>query len=334
MTEPKTLQEAIKVYSDQDTCLGYLAKKRWPDGVVICPTCGGTQVHFLKSRRLWQCVNEHPRRQFSIKVGTVMEDSPIGLDKWLAAMWMICNDKNGISSYEIHRGLGITQKSAWFLMHRIRLAMQENGTIFRKLSGHVEVDETFIGGKARNMHKSKRERVVYGRGTAGKVVVMGTLQRGNDQGPSQVTAQVVENRHVETLQGAVKKNVEKGSTLYSDEFSGYAGLKSEYDHKVINHADEYVRGLVHTQGMENFWSLLKRGLHGTYVSVEPFHLFRYIDEQAFRFNNRATKKHPMNDGERFRLVTSNIGGKRLTYQELTGKVGKPRPELPDSSVPS
>jgi transposase-like protein len=326
MTEPKTLQEAIIRYSDQDYCLQYLAKKRWPDGVVICPTCGSKEVHFLKTRRLWQCVNEHVRRQFSIKVGTVMEDSAIGLDKWLCAMWMLANDKNGISSYEIHRGLGITQKSAWFLMHRIRLAMQ-NGGIFRKLSGHVEVDETFIGGKARNMHKSKRDNVITGRGTAGKVVVMGTLKRTSDKGPSQVMAEVVENRHVDTLQNVVKKNIRKGSKLYSDEFSAYAGLENEYDHKVINHADEYVRGLIHTNGMENFWSLLKRGLHGTYVSVEPFHLFRYIDEQAFRFNNRGNKKHPMNDAERFSLVTSNLSGKRLTYQELTGKGSqKPRPE--------
>jgi hypothetical protein len=203
MTEPKTLQEAIKFYADQDNCLAYLAGKRWPDGVVICPTCGGKQVHFLKSRRLWQCVNDHERRQFSIKVGTVMEDSPIGLDKWLMAMWMLANCKNGISSYEIHRAIGITQKSAWFLMHRIRLAMQ-NGGIFRKLSGHVEVDETFIGGKARNMHKNKRKFAV-GPGGAGKVIVMGTLQRTNSKGPSQVRAQVIEDRDVDNLHGVVTR---------------------------------------------------------------------------------------------------------------------------------
>ena len=322
--EPKTLQEAIVFYSNQDNCLAYLAKKRWPDGVVICPTCGSNQVHFLKPRRVWQCVNEHPRRQFSIKVGTVMEDSPLGLDKWLIAMWALANDKNGISSYEVHRALGITQKTAWFLGHRIRLAMQ-NGGIFRKLSGHVEVDETFIGGKARNMHKSKREQMIHGRGTAGKVVVIGTLKRTSEDGPSQMHADVVENRHTETLQGYVKSKVRKGSKLYSDEFSAYAGLENEYDHRVINHAIEYVSGLIHTNGAENFWSLFKRCLHGTYVSVEPFHLFRYIDEQEFRFNKRGNKKHPMNDSDRFNLVVSQITDKRLTYKALTGKTQeKPR----------
>ncbi|HLJ25072.1 MAG TPA: IS1595 family transposase [Candidatus Angelobacter sp.] len=324
MTEPKTLQEAILYFGNQNNCLAYLANKRWPDGVVICPTCGGNQVHFLHSRGLWQCVNKHTRRQFSIKVGTVMEDSPIGLDKWLCAMWMLTNDKNGISSYEIHRGLGITQKSAWFLMHRIRLAMQENGTIFRKLTGHVEVDETFIGGKARNMHKAKRKAKIQGRGATGKVVVMGLMERGGH-----VRAQVIPERDKPTVQGVVREHVSEGSSVYTDELVAYLGLDDKYSHEIINHAEEYVRGLVHTNGMENFWSLLKRGLHGTYVSVEPFHLFRYIDEQSFRFNHRATPKHPMTDADRFRLVTSQIAGKRLTYKELTGKeMEKPRPEIP------
>src|SRR5215467_1982440 len=210
------------------------------------------------------------------------------------------------------------------MLQRIRKAMQTKDYI-RKMSGHVEVDETFIGGKARNMHKNKRKLAV-GPGVIGKVIVMGALQRGSDKGPSQVRAEVIEDRDVDTLHGMVKKNVRRGSKLYSDELGSYSGLEYDYDREVINHAEEYVRGLVHTNGMENFWSLLKRGLHGTYVSVEPFHLFRYIDEQSFRFDNRATKKHPMNDDDRFRMVTSNIGGKRLTYQELTGKVGKPRPE--------
>src|SRR5579864_1340669 len=315
MTEPKTLQEAILYFGNPDNALNYLAKKRWPDGVVICPTCGGKQIHFLKTRRLWQCVNEHPRRQFSIKVGTVMEDSPIGLDKWLCAMWMICNDKNGISSYEIHRGLGITQKSAWFLLHRIRFAMHDGGSIFRKLSGHVEVDETFIGGKARNMHSQRRRRLMIGqRGVINKTIVFGMLERGGH-----VSAHVVPERDKSTLHPIIKQHVDKGSAVYTDELRSYDGLANEYSHEVINHAEKYVRGLVHTNGMENFWSLLKRGLHGTYISVEPFHLFRYIDEQAFRFNNRGTKHTPMNDADRFRLVTSQLADKRLTYKTLTGK---------------
>src|SRR5438445_7370862 len=304
--EPKTLQEAITYFSNQDNCLAYLSKKRWPDGKVICPTCGGSQVHFLATRRLWQCVNDHERRQFSIKVGTIMEDSAIGLDKWMCAIWMISNDKNGISSYEIHRALGVTQKSAWFLGHRIRLAMQ-NGTL-AKLQGHVEVDETFIGGKARFMHKNKRAKVVK-RGPSGKTIVVGVLERGG-----KVRTEVVENRERAAVQAIVRQNVEKGSDLYTDEWSAYFGLNAEYAHQIINHAESYVDGQIHTNGLENFWSLLKRSLKGTYISVEPFHLFRYLDEQVFRFNRRK-----LNDFHRFLLVLGTVADRRLTYASLTGK---------------
>jgi transposase-like protein len=314
--EPKTLQEAIVYFSNPNHCLAYLAKKRWPNGVVICPTCGSNQVHFLPTRRLWQCAVKHKRQQFSIKVGTVMEDSAIGLDKWLCAMWMICNDKNGISSYEIHRSIGVTQKSAWFMAHRIRLGMQDD--FMGKLRGHVEVDETFIGGKARFMHKSKRAKV-FKRGPSGKTIVVGVLQRGGD-----VRTQVVENRERKAVQTIVRENVEPGTQLSTDEWSAYFGLSDEYTHKIINHADAYVDGQVHTNGLENFWSLLKRGLKGTYVSVEPFHLFRYLDEQMFRFNNRAKKYQFVSDNDRFQMVTSQLVGKRLTYQQLTGK-GMERP---------
>ena len=316
--EPKTLQEAITYFSDLDNCLAYLAKKRWPDGVVICPTCGGKEIHFLKTRRLWQCVTEHERRQFSIKVGTIMEDSAIGLDKWLSAMWMISNDKNGISSYELHRCLGVTQKSAWFLSHRIRLAMQSGS--LGKLQGHVEVDETFIGGKARFMHKAKRARVGK-QGLYNKSIIMGMLER-----KGKVRAQVVDNRERQIITAIIRENVEPGSQLSTDDWGAYYGLYKEYAHQIVNHAEQYVHGQVHTNGLENFWSLLKRGLKGTYVSVEPFHLFRYLDEQMFRYNNRATKKQFIGDGDRFRMVASNLAG-RLTYQQLTGKgMEKPRPE--------
>src|SRR4029077_19700748 len=171
--EPKTLQEAIIYFADEDNCLKYLVAKRWPNGVT-CPTCSAKDVTFLANQRRWKCRHGHDRPQFSVKVGTVMEDSPIPLSKWLMAMWQIVNCKNGISSYEVHRAIGITQKSAWFLDHRIRFALgmtSESKTPFRRrtsrlLSGHVEADETFIGGKARNMHKEKRARKITG--TAGK----------------------------------------------------------------------------------------------------------------------------------------------------------------------
>lgn len=317
--EPETLQEAILYFSKPENCREYLVARRWPDGVT-CPKCGSKNVLFLEKYNRWHCRQKHDAPQFTLKTGTIFEDSPISLDKWLTAMWMVINCKNGVSSYEIHRALKVTQKSAWFMDHRIRLALQGKSTV--KLGGsgkEVEVDETFIGGKARNMHQEKRKRMIHGRGTAGKVVVMGALQRSGDHGPSQVQAEIIENRHINTMHDVVKKNVHPGSTLYSDEFSAYAGLEKEYDHEVINHAYEYVQGLVHTQGMENFWSLLKRGLGGTYVSVEPFHLHRYISEQAFRFNNRGNKKNPVTDSDRFDLAVRQIVGKRITYKELTGK---------------
>lgn len=308
--EPKTLQEAITYFSNLDNCLAYLANKRWPDGKVICPTCGSDQVHFLSTRRLWQCVNEHKRRQFSIKVGTIMEDSAIGLDKWLAAMWMIANDKNGISSYELHRCLGVTQKSAWFMAHRIRTAMQDaHGG---KLNGHVEVDETFIGGKARFMHADRRARYSANPYT-NKTIVGGMLQRDG-----KVKTIVLPNRDRSTLQAMVKDSVEYDSHLSTDDCTGYWGLYKNYMHQIVDHAETYVAGQVHTNGIENFWSCLKRGLKGTYVSIEPFHLFRYLDEQVFRYNNRATKKHFVGDGERFQMVVSQIGDKRLTFDQLTG----------------
>ena len=286
----------------------------------MCPHCGSKEVRFLATRRLWECKSKHAKRQFSVKVNTIFEDSPISLDKWLLAVWMIANCKNGVSSYEIHRAIGVTQKSTWFMMHRIRLAL-DLGT-FHKLGGgpenEVEVDETFVGGKLRNMHKDKK--AIYGsiRGAVGKTVVMGLLDRGRKE----VRAKVVPNTQRETLQPQVNKEVKHGSTVYTDEAVAYEGLSYKYVHDVINHMEKYVNGRVHTNGIENFWSLLKRGIGGTYVAVEPFHLSRYVDEQVFRYNNRATADNPMNDFARFSLAVSNIVGKRITYKELTGKEGE------------
>jgi len=311
MESPQTLQEAIIYFADYDHCHEFMVKLRWPDGKVTCPRCGSDHVIYLEKARAWKCYAKHASAKFSLKTGTVFEDSPIGLDKWLPVTWMLVNDKNGISSWEIHRAMGVTQKTAWFMLQRVRLAMQ--GETHGKLSGEVEIDETFIGGKARNMHPAKRREKIQGRGPAGKVVVMGMLQRGG-----KVRTAVIANRDKETLHEHVQKNVRKGSNVFTDELVSYWGLNDKYIHEIINHAEEYVRGNVHTNGMENFWALLKRGLNGTYVSVEPFHLFRYIDEQAFRFNNR----NAMTDADRFALVLSQIVGKRLTYAELTGKKGE------------
>jgi transposase-like protein len=313
--EPKTLQEAILYFSDPDNCHHYIVVRRWPNGVA-CPTCGSTDLYFIPPRRLWQCKNKHPRRQFSVKVGTIFEDSPLGLDKWLTAMWMIANCKNGISSYEIARDLHITQKSAWFMLHRIRKAMQSQ--TFIKFAGEIEVDETFIGGKARNMHVAQRQRRITGTGGKDKTAVMGILERGG-----KVKTTVIEDRKKRTLQAEVKKHIEAGAALYSDDLKSYEGLAGEYAHKVINHAVAYVDGKVHTNGLENFWSLLKRGLNGTYVSVEPYHLFRYLDEQTFRYNNRKD----LDDAGRFSLAVKQIVGQRVTYAALTGKNYNPQKYL-------
>ncbi len=303
---PRTLLEAIRYFSDPDRCLAFMVSLRWPDGI-RCPRCDSESHTFLTTRRLWKC--KGCQKQFSVKVGTIMEDSPIGLDKWLTAIWLIANAKNGISSYEIHRSIGVTQKTAWFLLHRIRLAMQ-TGT-FQKLAGQVEVDETFIGGKARNMHASKRAEKIKGRGPTGKVVVMGLLKRHGE-----VRTRVVDDRGRETLHGGIHEHVEAGSEVFTDALASYTGLDPEYVHRVIDHAEKYVDGVVHTNGIENFWSLLKRCIHGTYVSVEPFHLFRYLDEEAFRFNTRKDT-----DGTRFTDVVRSVAGKRLTYAGLIGDAG-------------
>jgi transposase-like protein len=313
-TTPKTLLEAVRYFSDLDACHNYMTNVRWPDGKVTCPDCGSDQVGCIASRRMFQCKNKDCRRQFSVKVGTIMEDSPIGLDKWLAAIWMIVNAKNGISSWEIHRAIGVTQKSAWFLLHRIRLAMQ-TGT-FQKLKGTTESDETFIGGKAKFMHADKRAERIQGRGTVGKTIVQGILERGNGEQISQVHVNVVPDQKKGTLTGNVRAKVEKGAEVFTDTLRSYEGLSDSYAHAMVDHsAGEYVRGNVHTNSMENFWALVKRCLKGTYVAVAPWHLFRYLDEEAFRFNRRD-----LDDAGRFARVMAKIAGKRLTYQELSGRL--------------
>lgn len=314
--EPQTLQEAILFFAHPDNCREYLVAHRWPDGVT-CPRCGSKKVLLQTKYNRWQCGAKHASRQFTAKTGTIFEDSPISLDKWLLAMWQVVNCKNGISSYEIHRAIGVTQKTAWFMDHRIRCALGVAAS--GKFSGHVEADETFIGGKARNMHKEKRERRITGTGGKDKTAVMGILERGLD-GTSKVRTTVIPNRRKRAIQEQVRKHVEAGSALYSDSLLSYDGL-DEFQHQVIDHAVTYVEGNVHTNGLENFWSLLKRGITGTYVSVEPFHLYRYLDEQAFRFNNRK-----LTDGERFSAAVSGIVGKRLTFDRLTGKLPDDRPQ--------
>jgi len=242
MNGPTTLQEAILYFSDPNRCREYVVARRWPNGIT-CPRCGSTKVTFLEKYNRWQCGSRHANRQFTLKTGTIFEDSPLGMDKWLAAMWQVVNCKNGISSYEVHRAMGVTQKTAWFMDHRIRLALRMGS--FEKMTGEIEIDETFIGGKARNMHVEKRERRITGTGGKDKTPVMGILERGG-----KVRTSVVENRRKKTLQSEVKKQVEAGSALYSDALLSYEGLSGEYAHQVIDHAVAYVDGKVHTNGLE------------------------------------------------------------------------------------
>jgi transposase-like protein len=309
----KTLQSAVVFFSEYENCRKVMMQLRWPDGAVKCPRCGSEKLTYLAKNRVWKCYAGHPCPKFSLKTGTIFEDSPLGLDKWLAALWLVVNCKNGVSSCESARDLGVTQKTAWFMNHRLRFALNE-GSFGDKLSGEVEVDETFIGGKARNMHKSKREEKITGRGPEGKTIVAAVLERHGE-----VRASVIETRRKKPLQEMVRQHVEEGSNVYSDALKSYDGLAGDFTHQVIDHAVAYVDGQIHTNGLENFWSLLKRGLNGTYISVEPFHLFRYVDEQAFRYNNRED----MDDSDRFVLALSRITGKRLTYEHLTGKDREP-----------
>jgi transposase-like protein len=299
------LVAAIRHYSNPLTCIEEVASVKWANGKAVCPRCESKRNSFLKTRLMWKCLD--CKKQFSVKVGTIFEDSPVGLDKWLCAMWMLANCKNGVSSYEVARALEVTQKTAWFMLHRIRFA-QHHGTI-NKMTGVVEADETFIGGKARNMHASKRADVIHGRGPEGKAIVFGLLERKTGK----VKTSVVGTRRKQHLHAEIRANVAPGAELNTDALKSYDGLE-EYTHKVVDHAEQYVDGTVHTNRLENFWSLLKRSIKGTYVSVEPFHLFRYLDEQSFRYNERTAT-----DTQRFQKVLGSVAGKRLTWNHLTSQ---------------
>lgn len=322
---PQTLQEAIVYFSDPERAFVYAVNLRWPDGRIACPRCGNDKHSFVKTRLLWFC--KGCKKQFTVKVGTIFEDSPIGLDKWMTAAWMIVNCKNGISSHELARNLGVTQKSAWFMLHRIREALRNmNKGGMGGDGGIVEVDETFVGGKAEFMHKDKKKNLKLRwwsdkewrkqQSHFAKTPVMGIIDRETRE----VRCRVVPNVRRHMLQKEILKQVGGGTTVCTDDLGSYRCLPLDrFVHQVVDHAKEYVRGQVHTNGLENFWSLLKRGLKGTYVAVEPFHLSRYVDEQVFRFNNRKYGEHKVTDAERFSLAMAQVAGKRLTYADLTGK---------------
>jgi|HubBroStandDraft_1064217.scaffolds.fasta_scaffold18749_2 transposase-like protein len=308
----KTLMQAVTHFADLNAAHDFFTKMRWPDGVV-CPRCGSTDVRYSPTYRRFECSHKHDRRQFTVKTGTIMEDSPMGLDKWAVAFWLEVNAKNSISSYEIHRALGITQKSAWFMLHRIRFAVK-SGT-FTKMGGNgpIECDETYVGGLSKNMHLSRRRKAITGTGGTNKAAVMGLLERHSEKGKSQVRAKVIKNADRDTLHSVIRSNVEQGSHIYTDAWKAYRQLGPEYFHQFVDHAEAYVKGVVHTNGMENFWSLFKRCVKGTHISIDPVHLDAYIDSEAFRFNHRK-----LDDGQRFTLAVQSMSGKRLTYKALIG----------------
>lgn len=316
MDAPNTLLEAIQYFSDEHVCIAAVAQMHWPDGVE-CPACLAKEPYWLETQKRWKC--RKCRKQFSVKVDTIFEDSPISLTKWLPALWLLSNCKNGVSSWEIHRALGVTQKTAWFMLHRLRLVLRGNdmGTKLGGSGSEVESDETYIGGKAQNMHRKNRLQMGARTGLS-KTIVMGQL----DREAGKVRAQIIPFAKREHMEKNVQKNVKFGSKLYTDQHVGYDRMRYRYDHETVNHMETYVNGRVHTNGIENFWSLLKRQLGGTYVAVEPYHLHRYVDEQVFRFNNRATKKVNRTDADRFAIALAQVANKRLTYAELTGKVGE------------
>jgi transposase-like protein len=304
---PETLMEAVRYFADLSVCDEYMRRIKWPRGRIVCPHCGGTRIGEIASRHLLRC--KDCRRQFSHKVGTIFEDSPLGLDKWFVAVWCIANARNGISSHELGRALGVRQPTAWFMLHRIREAMASDG--FDKFDGPAEADTTYVGGKADNMHAKRRERVITGRGPVGKTAVHAVLQRTTEAGPSQIAAAPIGAETADKLLRDVRSHVRYGAAIYTDESPAYRELCLTHRHGSVDHSQRYVDGDAHTNGVENFWTLFKRAVKGTYVAVAPFHVGRYVTEEAFRFNNRLKS-----DFARFFQALTQVVGRRLTYRQL------------------
>jgi transposase-like protein len=307
MDIPKTLLQAVRYFANPDTCEEFMREIKWHGNEPNCPQCGSSRIGEIKTRRMLQC--KSCRKQFSSTVGTMFEDSPLSLDKWFVAVWAIANCKNGISSHELSRTIGVSQRTAWFMLHRIRVAMDcADGD---KFDGTSEMDTTYVGGKAANMHTKRREQLIQGRGAVGKTAVHGILQRGTDSRTSRVNAAVIGDNGAISTMSHIKQTVQHGSTVYTDEARAYDNLIKDYIHQAVDHSVEYVKGAVHTNGIENFWSLFKRSVKGTYVHVMPYHLFRYVSEQVYRFNYRK-----LTDANRFWLLLNKVVGKRLTYRML------------------
>lgn len=308
-----TLSVVDERFQDPLAAADYLESIRWPNGPV-CPHCGNTDKHYKlpnKTRRLWKCAK--CRKQFTVTVGTIFEASHIPLNKWLMAFYFLCSSKKGMSAHQLHRMLGITYKSAWFMAHRIRYAMAQP-PFARQLVGTVEVDETYVGGKVRRANRKQYKpldpmkpdpRLTHtGRGSD-KTPAVALVERGGE-----VRSFRIASVTAETLGGAIRRNVAREAHLRTDSFPSYRKIGTEYaSHEMVDHTREYVRGDAHTNTAENFFSILKRGINGVYHHVSEAHLPRYLSEFDFRYNNRG-----MTDGQRTVAALAGTAGKRLTYQ--------------------
>ena len=301
---PKNLREAIHYFADERRAFEFVVLMRWPDGIT-CPRCDCGRVSFISTRKTWKCLG--CRKQFSVRVGTIFEGSPLPFSTWLPAVWLIANSKNGISSHELGRAMGITQKTAWFMLHRIRKGMAD-GTV-GLMAGVVEVDETYVGGAAKFMHKDRHQYMVTGRGGVDKIAIQGLRERGG-----KMRATVLGGTSAADVEHNIYKYVSLGTKVYTDKFAGYKGLSANFVHGTVDHGKrEFVRGDIHVNGVENFWTLFKRAWRGTYTHMNHEHAHRYLDERLFSFNLRG-----LNDLERCQAVLGQVTGRRMTWNQLTG----------------
>lgn len=295
-----TLPEFLAYFKDEGTCRKRFAAIRFRNGE-YCPHCGHTEIYTFKGGRRYRCAK--CRKDFTIITGTVFGESKVSLQKWFTAIYLLSTTSKGISSVQLAKHVGVTQKTGWFMDHRIRKALKENGG---QLFGVCEADETYVGGLAKAMHADKRAK--QGTGGVGKAIVMGIVQRGGS-----VKAGVIEKTDSPTLHGQIHKHVEPGTTIYTDSWRGYRGLHSHFAHEVVDHAVSHARGELHTNSIESFWALFKRGYVGIYHQMSRKHLQRYVDEFVFRFNRRDNLMQ-----DQFSDVVANVTeSTRLPYRELT-----------------